>query len=82
MRDSRTGRTPNEVGSQTVVNPSGDTKITGNKLAFEEVFTEDGEISPSDRKLFSVLQKPRVRYDVEVVTKLIVYSGLSRVNMT
>ena len=28
-----------------------------------------------DREMFSRLQKPRVRYDVEVVTKLIVYTG-------
>lgn len=30
-----------------------------------------------EKELFSNLQKPRVRYDVEVVTKLIVYSGES-----
>jgi len=30
-----------------------------------------------ERRLFSSLQKPRVRYDVEVVTKLIVYSGIA-----
>ena len=28
-----------------------------------------------DQKLFLALERPRVRYDVEVVTKLIVYSG-------
>ena len=28
-----------------------------------------------EREMFSMLEKPRVRYDVEVVTKLIVYSG-------
>jgi dihydrosphingosine 1-phosphate phosphatase len=33
-----------------------------------------------ERALFLRLQKPRVRYDVEVVTKLIVYSGKSRPN--
>lgn len=48
--------------------------------------TNDGPnitISPADQtvsqletnEMFSKLQKPRVRYDVEVVTKLIVYSG-------
>lgn len=30
-----------------------------------------------EKELFSNLQKPRVRYDVEVVTKLIVYSGIA-----
>jgi dihydrosphingosine 1-phosphate phosphatase len=29
----------------------------------------------AEREMFSKLQRPRVRYDVEVVTKLIVYSG-------
>ena len=28
-----------------------------------------------EQDMFSRLQKPRVRYDVEVVTKLVVYSG-------
>ena len=30
-----------------------------------------------EQQMFSALQKPRVRYDVEVVTKLIVYSGIA-----
>lgn len=30
-----------------------------------------------DREMFSSLQKPRVRYDVEVITKLVVYAGKS-----
>ena len=30
-----------------------------------------------EREMFSRLEKPRVRYDVEVITKLIVYSGKS-----
>ena len=28
-----------------------------------------------EREMFSNLEKPRVRYDVEVITKLIVYTG-------
>lgn len=32
-----------------------------------------------DREMFSRLEKPRVRYDVEVVTKLVVYAGMYRV---
>lgn len=31
----------------------------------------------AERKIFEQLQRPRVRYDVEVVTKLIVYAGMS-----
>ena len=30
-----------------------------------------------EKELFSNLQRPRVRYDVEVITKLIVYSGIA-----
>lgn len=32
---------------------------------------------PNDTEMFSRITKPRVRYDVEVVTKLIVYTGKS-----
>ena len=33
------------------------------------------ENEKEEREMFSLLEKPRVRYDVEVITKLIVYSG-------
>ena len=33
------------------------------------------EYDREDREMFSKLEKPRVRYDVEVITKLIVYTG-------
>ena len=33
-----------------------------------------------DREMFSKLEKPRVRYDVEVITKLIVYTGMTQGN--
>jgi dihydrosphingosine 1-phosphate phosphatase len=36
------------------------------------------ENEKDEREIFSQLPKPRVRYDVEVITKLIVYSGKSR----
>lgn len=35
-----------------------------------------------DREMFSRLEKPRVRYDVEVITKLIVYSGIVQPELT
>jgi hypothetical protein len=37
--------------------------------------TNDREEEREEREIFLRLEKPRVRYDVEVVTKLIVYSG-------
>lgn len=42
---------------------------------FDPGYREEEE--REEREMFSLLQKPRVRYDVEVVTKLIVYSGAS-----
>lgn len=36
----------------------------------------EGETEEEDRQIFLRLEKPRVRYDVEVVTKLIVYAGI------
>ena len=33
-----------------------------------------------EREMFSKLEKPRVRYDVEVITKLIVYTGMCRIS--
>ena len=41
------------------------------------VVTEDGSKEQDEQDMFSMITKPRVRYDVEVVTKLIVYSGMS-----
>lgn len=35
------------------------------------------EDEKNDRKMFSTLEKPRIRYDVEVITKLVVYAGIA-----
>lgn len=40
----------------------------------QEMKIEDDK---EDRAMFAKLQKPRVRYDVEVVTKLVIYAGES-----
>lgn len=60
-------------------------------LRFSPSSDREGEVSPSlppqtspekgveeasEEEVFSRITKPRVRYDVEVVTKLIVYSGM------
>jgi dihydrosphingosine 1-phosphate phosphatase len=39
--------------------------------------SSDGEDSKNDREMFSHLEKPRIRYDVEVITKLVVYAGIA-----
>ncbi|TKA70532.1 hypothetical protein B0A55_09212 [Friedmanniomyces simplex] len=35
------------------------------------------EDEQKDRELFSAVEKPRIRYDVEVITKLVVYAGIA-----
>lgn len=35
----------------------------------------ESEIEADEKEVFSQIKRPRVRYDVEVVTKLVVYSG-------
>lgn len=37
----------------------------------------ESEIEADEKEVFSQIKQPRVRYDVEVVTKLVVYSGRS-----
>ncbi|KAG9257735.1 phosphatidic acid phosphatase type 2/haloperoxidase [Emericellopsis atlantica] len=37
----------------------------------------DGHDETDEEKMFSLLVRPRVRYDVEVVTKLVVYAGIA-----
>jgi hypothetical protein len=36
----------------------------------------DGTSRTEEKEVFSQIKKPRVRYDVEVVTKLVVYAGI------
>jgi len=38
---------------------------------------EEREDAEQDHKMFLALAKPRVRYDVEVVTKLVIYAGMN-----
>ena len=33
--------------------------------------------SENERKVFEAIERPRIRYDVEVVTKLVVYGGIA-----
>ncbi|KAF2219101.1 PAP2 domain-containing protein [Elsinoe ampelina] len=38
--------------------------------------TPDGSDTEQDKVMFEGIEKPRVRYDVEVVTKLVIYAGI------
>lgn len=57
------------VAEQSLSGASKETNATADQYAASD--------AKEDRAMFLQLQKPRVRYDVEVVTKLIVYSGES-----
>lgn len=64
------GASPREVSPVAVLSP--EVQLKG---------SQDSRMTAEDEKdkseLFATVQKPRVRYDVEVVTKLIVYSGIA-----
>lgn len=50
-------------------------------ISEKEVFTpsrsDSGrEEEVQDRNMFSALEKPRIRYDAEVITKVVVYAGI------
>lgn len=45
----------------------------GDNRPLSEASKEDDK---NDRKMFSALEKPRTHYDVEVITKLVIYAGI------
>lgn len=55
----------NEMGS-------GDVDV---KALVDPNHDDDGDEERAEAEVFMKIEKPRVRYDVEVVTKLVVYSG-------
>lgn len=61
---------PSVPDNATLLTPSDDSKT----IPFPPMSDADAE-DAEDQALFSKLQVPRVRYDVEVVTRLIVYTG-------
>lgn len=65
---------PSEKNATTP--PESDTGDGSDTIQFTQTLTEE-ENETEKREIFMKLMKPRVRYDVEVVTKLIVYTGKS-----
>jgi len=59
-----------DIGKVDITPPDSETEFTVQSPA---------EAENEKREIFMMLTKPRVRYDVEVVTKLIVYAGLSSI---
>lgn len=80
-------RLPTPAPSETYLCPQSmgtDTAVRSPLILVSQSDTGSPRRSPSEdrrlyekeeREMFSTLEKPRVRYDVEVVTKLIVYMG-------
>jgi hypothetical protein len=65
-----------QVPQNNATPPDSDTDGSGDTLQHSKALTDE-ENETEKRELFMKLMTPRVRYDVEVVTKLIVYSGKS-----
>jgi hypothetical protein len=63
-----------EPGKNINTPPESDTDVASDVLQTMQSPTEEEN---EKREIFMQLTKPRVRYDVEVVTKLIIYSGMS-----
>lgn len=55
----------------------GSTVLDEDSAAAQRKSETDAQEAQEDKEMFSRLERPRVRYDVEVVTKLIVYTGAS-----
>lgn len=51
------------------------TKLRGDRGTEADLIV-GSENELGEKEMFSRLEKPRVRYDVEVVTKLVVYTGM------
>ena len=65
-----------QMMGQGTVSSSPDRAGSPEKVEFEEPELYMGQKDElGEREMFSKLVKPRVRYDVEVVTKLVVYAG-------
>lgn len=64
------------VSEESSTPPESDLDVAGDVHKLTQTPTEEED---EKREIFMMLTKPRVRYDVEVVTKLIIYTGeLSR----
>lgn len=49
----------------------------GTAASSDDGSTDEKRDEKYDREMFSTLEKPRIRYDVEVITKIIVYAGIA-----
>ncbi|KAK3683429.1 PAP2 superfamily-domain-containing protein [Podospora appendiculata] len=64
------------MGRGTAAVGNGESGMLSVEAAGEPELYEGQKDELSEKEMFSMLVKPRVRYDVEVVTKLVVYTGI------
>ena len=64
----RMALSPPTGGKDLLTPPASEAGISGD---------ESKEDEQQDQKMFLALERPRIRYDVEVITKLIVYAGIA-----
>ena len=55
--------------------------VAGSDSSSRQPSAERRQDEKEEREMFSKLEKPRVRYDVEVITKLIVYTGIAWISV-
>jgi dihydrosphingosine 1-phosphate phosphatase len=77
LPSSKVGIYEQRMGNSAAsTSPTGSTDHQNFDMASMTDGVNDHEEEREEREMFLRLEKPRVRYDVEVVTKLIVYSGM------
>ena len=64
-----------ENGAATKLPLTPDALVQDQNINVRSASQDRRQNEKEDRDMFSQLEKPRVRYDVEVITKLIVYTG-------
>lgn len=69
-------RAPSTVVSPTEISPVAD-YLSVPTLPRQDSASSDNSDAEAERVLFHAIQKPRVRYDVEVVTRIVVYIGIA-----
>lgn len=70
--------TQSSNGAKNILTPPA--SDTGTATSSEDGVDERNESRQDerhDKEMFSTLEKPRIRYDVEVITKIIVYAGIA-----
>lgn len=72
------GKVPKLKNDEEMMKPSSSINENDRLLDIDsdpQILSDASQYEKEEREMFSKLEKTRVRYDVEVITKLVVYSG-------